>query len=85
MRIFSKILAGSLIASLSLSAYGVTFKVATLSPDGSGWMKLLRNAGTEIAERSESRVTFKFYPGGVMGDDKSVLRKIRLGQLHGAC
>ncbi|MCZ6619927.1 MAG: TRAP transporter substrate-binding protein DctP [Gammaproteobacteria bacterium] len=84
MSIFSKILAGSLMASLSLSAYGVTFKVATLSPDGSGWMKLLRSAGTEIAERSESRVTFKFYPGGVMGDDKSVLRKIRVGQLHGA-
>ncbi|MEN8211683.1 MAG: TRAP transporter substrate-binding protein DctP, partial [Thermodesulfobacteriota bacterium] len=26
---------------------------------------------------------FKFYPGGVMGDDKAVLRKIRIGQLHG--
>jgi len=28
-------------------------------------------------------VTFKFYPGGVMGNDKAVLRKIRIGQLHG--
>jgi TRAP-type C4-dicarboxylate transport system substrate-binding protein len=25
----------------------------------------------------------RFYPGGVMGNDKSVLRKIRAGQLHG--
>ncbi len=84
MRIFNKILLGSLLATLSWAAYGVTFKVATLSPDGSGWMKLLRSAGEEISERSDSRVAFKFYPGGVMGDDKSVLRKIRVGQLHGA-
>lgn len=84
MRIFSKFLVGALLASLSWTANGVTFKIATLSPDGSPWMKLLRGAGDEITERSESRVAFKFYPGGVMGDDKTVLRKIRLGQLHGA-
>jgi TRAP-type C4-dicarboxylate transport system substrate-binding protein len=29
-------------------------------------------------------VKFKFYPGGVMGDDKAVMRKMRVGQLHGA-
>lgn len=84
MCIFSKFLVGALLASLSWTANGVTFKIATLSPDGSPWMKLLRGAGDEITERSESRVAFKFYPGGVMGDDKTVLRKIRLGQLHGA-
>src|SRR3569832_912361 len=26
---------------------------------------------------------FRFFPGGVMGNDKSVLRKIRIGQLQG--
>ncbi|MGE0623027.1 MAG: TRAP transporter substrate-binding protein DctP [Pseudomonadales bacterium] len=65
-------------------AQAVTFKVATLSPDGSGWMKMLREGAAEVAERTDGRVTFKFYPGGVMGDDKAVLRKIRSGQLHGA-
>jgi TRAP-type C4-dicarboxylate transport system substrate-binding protein len=29
-------------------------------------------------------VRFKFYPGGVMGNDKTILRKIRAGQLQGA-
>lgn len=61
-----------------------TFKVATVSPDGSMWMKQLRSGAAEIAERTAERVKFKFYPGGVMGDDKAVLRKIRSGQLHGA-
>ena len=61
-----------------------TLKIATVSPDGSVWMKRLRVAGKEIAEQSGGRVTLKFYPGGVMGDDKAILRKIRAGQLHGA-
>lgn len=84
MRIFDKLLVGTVLLFLSWAAYGVTFKVATLSPNGSVWMNLLREADAEISERTDNRVAFKFYPGGVMGDDKSVLRKIRLGQLHGA-
>lgn len=61
-----------------------TLKVATLAPDGSSWMNEMREAADTIKQRTEGRVTFKFYPGGVMGNDQSVLRKIRIGQLHGA-
>ena len=65
-------------------AQAQVFKIATISPDGSAWMKAMRAAGKEIAEATESRVKLKFYPGGVMGDDKAVLRKMRFGQLQGA-
>ncbi len=58
-------------------------KVATLAPDGSFWMTEARKAATEVAERTEGRVRFRFYPGGTMGDDAAVLRKMRIGQLHG--
>ena len=37
-----------------------------------------------IRERTQEEVKLKIYPGGVMGDDKAVLRKLRVGQLHGA-
>ena len=47
-------------------------------------MKQLRAAAKEIKERTEGRAKLKFYPGGVMGNDKTVLRKIKLGQLQGA-
>jgi TRAP-type C4-dicarboxylate transport system substrate-binding protein len=60
-----------------------TFKIATLSPDGSAWMKQMRAGAAEISKKTENRVNFKFYPGGVMGDDKAVLKKIRIGQLQG--
>ncbi|MDH3644232.1 MAG: TRAP transporter substrate-binding protein DctP [Gammaproteobacteria bacterium] len=84
MRIFRLLLAGLLLASVVGNVHAVVFKIATISPDGSLWMRSLREAAATIAEHTEGRATFKFYPGGVMGDDKAVLRKIRLGQLHGA-
>ncbi len=95
MTIFSRLVnnggrsvfAATLVASVLMvsgAAQAVTLKIATVSPDGSGWMKVLRKSGKEIAERTDGRVKLKFYPGGVMGDDKAVMRKIRIGQLHGA-
>ena len=44
----------------------------------------MREAGKEVEAATDSRVKFKWYPGGVMGDDKAVLRKMRVGQLQGA-
>ncbi len=62
----------------------ITLKIATAAPEGTSWMKEMRAGAREIAARTDGRVTFRFYPGGVMGNDASVLRKIRIGQLHGA-
>jgi TRAP-type C4-dicarboxylate transport system substrate-binding protein len=59
------------------------FKIATVAPEGSQWMTDLKDAAAQVKERTDGRVTFKFYGGGVMGNDKKVLRKIRIGQLHG--
>lgn len=59
------------------------FKIATISPDGSAWMRQMRAAAKTIETKTEKRVSFKFYPGGVMGNDKAVQRKIRIGQLQG--
>lgn len=60
-----------------------TLKIATIAPDGTSWMKQLRQAADEIKRQSAGRVKLRFYPGGVMGNDNSVLRKIRVGQLQG--
>ena len=72
------------LTATAISAEAQTLKIATLSPDGSGWMKVLRKHAQAIEQRTQGDVKLKFYPGGVMGDDKTVLRKMRLGQLHGA-
>ncbi len=46
-------------------------------------MKKFRASTRQIEELTEGRVKFKIYPGGVQGDDATVLRKMRIGQLHG--
>lgn len=77
-------LAGVVAWALSVNAVqAVEIKLATVAPDGSSWMRGMRAGGAEIRERTDGRVIFKFYPGGVMGSDSQVLRKIRVGQLHG--
>lgn len=73
-----------LIALLSApAAHALTLKLATISPEGSMWVKTFREAGDAIEKETEGRVSLRFYPGGVMGNDAAVLRKIRIGQLHG--
>lgn len=59
-------------------------KFATLAPEGSTWMKVMDEYNKELIEKTGGQVRFKFYPGGVSGDEKDVVRKIRLGQLHAA-
>jgi TRAP-type C4-dicarboxylate transport system substrate-binding protein len=74
----------ALITSLpAIAVQAKTLKIATLSPDGTFWMKSMRDGADEIKEKTQGRVDFKFYPGGVMGNDENVLRKIRIGQLQG--
>lgn len=58
-------------------------KIATLAPEGSSWVKAVRNIDTAIRKETDGSVGFKIYPGGVQGDEKVVLRKIRIGQLQG--
>ncbi|MDP6673957.1 MAG: TRAP transporter substrate-binding protein DctP, partial [Gammaproteobacteria bacterium] len=65
------------------AAQATTFKIATIAPEGSQWMVDLKAAGKEIENKTAGRVKLKLYGGGVMGSDKKVLRKIRIGQLQG--
>ncbi len=62
----------------------VEIKIATLAPDGSTWMKTMRKIDEDVRAQTSNRVGFKFYPGGVQGDEKDVIRKMRNGQIHGA-
>jgi TRAP-type C4-dicarboxylate transport system substrate-binding protein len=59
------------------------FKVASLAPEGSVWAKRFRDFTDEVVEKSNGEIGFKIYAGGVMGDDRSMYRKMRVGQLNG--
>jgi TRAP-type C4-dicarboxylate transport system substrate-binding protein len=76
-------LAVAALVAAGPAAVANTLKIATVSPDGSAWMRVLREAGGEVEAATEGRVKLRYYPGGVMGDDASVMRRVRAGQLHG--
>ena len=75
------LMAAALVAG---PAWTQTLKIATVTPEGSSWMRDMRAAAAEISERTQGAVEVKFYGGGVQGDDIRVLRKIRGRQLQGA-
>ncbi|WP_051305828.1 TRAP transporter substrate-binding protein [Desulfogranum mediterraneum] len=59
------------------------FKVASIAPEGSIWIKRFHDFAAEVGRRSDNAIGFKVYPGGIMGDDRAVYRKMRIGQLQG--
>ena len=77
------ILALTLIALSGGQGIAKTFKIATLAPAGTTWIKEIKNGARLINKKTDGRVKLKFYPGGVMGNEQSVHRKIKAGQLHG--
>jgi TRAP-type C4-dicarboxylate transport system substrate-binding protein len=66
-----------------LTLTAVILKIATLAPEGSSWMKLFHQWQAKVEARTEGRVKIHFYAGGVQGDEKDMIRKMRLGQLSG--
>lgn len=78
-----RILLIGLVCAVAEVCGAATLKIATLAPDGTAWMNEMRAGAAQISERTEGRVKLKFYPGGVMGNYPTVMKKMRLGQLHG--
>ena len=71
----------ALVAPLAIGAQEL--KIASVAPDGSGWMRAMRAGAERVREQTDGRVVIKFYPGGVMGNDSQILRRVRVGQLQG--
>ncbi len=59
------------------------FKIASLAPDGSVWARHFDDFTREVSEKTGGEVAFRVYAGGVMGDDRAMYRKMRIGQLQG--
>jgi TRAP-type C4-dicarboxylate transport system substrate-binding protein len=82
LRTLSALVIAILSGGLALGQ-DVRLKIASIAPEGTPWMEEAHKAADEIEHRTNGRVTFRFYPGGVMGSDSTVLRKMRIGQLQG--
>lgn len=81
-RVFALLLALLVLAGSQALAQTV-IKFATVAPRNSTWMNIMEQLDAEVQKATAGTVKFKFYPGGVQGDETDVIRKIRTGQLHG--
>jgi TRAP-type C4-dicarboxylate transport system substrate-binding protein len=59
-------------------------KIATVAPEGSAWTKAFNAINADVKKNTGDRVQLKIYAGGVLGDERDMLRKMQIGQIHGA-
>jgi len=57
-------------------------KLAILAPEGSAWEKVMRSWSQELSNKTNGELVIKIYAGGVLGDEKDVIRKMQIGQVH---
>ena len=79
----SIVLLAVLLFSVILPAKTV-IKMASLAPSDSTWMNMMKQMAKEIMDESGGEIEFKLYPGGVLGDERDMVRRMQIGQLH-AC
>lgn len=82
MRIRHLFLVLSLIINTTAFA-AVKLKLGLIAPEGTSWSNNIKSMGKEIEKETNGEVEIKVYYGGVQGDEPDVLRKIRVGQMHG--
>jgi TRAP-type C4-dicarboxylate transport system substrate-binding protein len=74
-------LPGTTTTSKAEASY--TFRIASLAPAGSSWMKILNAWNKTLQDETDGKVKLRFYPGGSQGDERDFVRKMRVGQLDG--
>lgn len=72
------------LISGNLQAAEHEIKVSVLAPEGSTWVKVMEQIDQELQQKSNGRLALKIYAGGVSGDERDVIRKMRIGQVHAA-
>src|SRR5579884_4217014 len=73
------------LCSFAPAAYAQqTFKIATLAPEGSSWMRLYHEWANNVEKKTSGRVKIKFFAGGVQGDERESVQKMRGGLINGA-
>jgi TRAP-type C4-dicarboxylate transport system substrate-binding protein len=60
----------------------IVIKLATLAPRDSEFHEFLKDLSTRWDSASGGQVRVSIFPGGIVGEEEDVLRKMRIGQLH---
>ena len=72
------------MAVLSSPLSALTIKVGSIAPSGSPWDKALKKIAAEWKTISGGTIEMKIYPGGIVGTETDMIRKMRIGQIQAA-
>ncbi|MBI5215924.1 MAG: TRAP transporter substrate-binding protein DctP [Ignavibacteriae bacterium] len=78
----TKLILTILLITSTLFSQQYTIKFATVAPEGSTWINIMKEYDAAVRKESGGKMGFKIFAGGVQGDERDVLRKVKLGQLH---
>ncbi len=67
---------------ISSRSFAVELKVALVAPEGTTWAKVMNEWNQELSQKTNGNVKLKIYAGGVLGDERDVIRKMQIGQVH---
>jgi len=59
----------------------ITLRFATAAPDGTAWARLFRAMGRDLEAESKGAVHSKWYFGGIAGDERQMLDRLKRDQL----
>jgi len=79
-----KIIILILVFNSLLPARKIIIKMATLAPESSEWYGQLVDMGQEWKKATDGQVSLRIYPSGVVGDERDMIRKMRIGQIQAA-
>ena len=68
---------------IASNLFALTLKLGVVAPEGTSFAKHMKEMKKDIKKATNGKVKLKIYFGGSQGDEPDVLRKIRVGQLHG--
>src|SRR3954468_6436125 len=75
----------SAVVCVAVTAHAepVVLRFATTAPDGTAWARELKAAARDVEIQTHGQVKWKWYFGGIAGDETVVPGRIRRGQLEG--
>ena len=79
------LVAGALVAAVLCRAAGpvIVFRVGSVAPAASPWGKVANYLKKELEEKSKGRVAVQAFLGGSLGNEDTLLNRVKLGSLQG--
>ena len=82
--IFSLVWILPILSQTTAEGNQTIIKVALITPEGSPWTNSLYKLADDVKQRTDGKIAFQVYAGGISGDEVDVLRKMQANRIQAA-